>query len=158
MAKKAAQPQKKREPPAAGKGTAVQVRMQPDELAAIDAWIASRGERRKRPEAIRQLIQSGLLANKAGLALERIKLVFLVGSLKEILEMTLAEAVRSKGSDGPRWLEQYESELILSAKQNTHSQGLSYEDEAKTVSGLIDLLKYIFAVARGDLAKRGKNG
>jgi hypothetical protein len=98
-----------------------------------------------------------LLANKPDSAINRATPVFFMGSLKEILEMTLAETVRSKGSEGARWLEQYESELILSAKRNTHSLGLSYDDEANLVSSLIELLKYIFAVARRDLAEGGED-
>jgi hypothetical protein len=36
-------------------GTPVMVRLQPDQLADIDAWIATRTHRLTRPEAIRQL-------------------------------------------------------------------------------------------------------
>lgn len=43
---------KKRAP---GPGAQIQVRMQPDQLADIDAWIATRSHPMTRPEAIRQL-------------------------------------------------------------------------------------------------------
>jgi hypothetical protein len=64
MAKKTVQPRKKRGPPATGKGTPVQVRMQPEELAALDAWITTLGEKRTRPAAIRRLVEIGLKAKK----------------------------------------------------------------------------------------------
>lgn len=47
---------KKRGPPATGKGTLIGVRLQPPELAQLDAW----REEMTRPEAIRQLIKQGL--------------------------------------------------------------------------------------------------
>lgn len=36
------------------------VRLQPDDLAALDAWIAMQADQPSRPEAIRQLIASSL--------------------------------------------------------------------------------------------------
>jgi Ribbon-helix-helix protein, copG family len=47
--------------PATGKGTLVGVRIQPDDLAAIDAWAAAHGC--NRAEAIRRLAKLGLLAD-----------------------------------------------------------------------------------------------
>ena len=41
--------------PASGKGTPILVRLQPDQLADIDAWIATRAHPMTRPEALRQL-------------------------------------------------------------------------------------------------------
>jgi hypothetical protein len=54
------QPQKRRGPPATGKGMPIQVRMQPAELAALDAWISKQSETPSRPEAIRRLVELGL--------------------------------------------------------------------------------------------------
>lgn len=49
---------KKRGPKPSGVGTPIQVRLQPDQLAALDAWIEGQVEPRpSRPEAIRQLIE-----------------------------------------------------------------------------------------------------
>ena len=48
---------------ATGKGIAVGVRIQPDDLVAIDEWADVQGC--TRPEAIRRLTQMGLLADKA---------------------------------------------------------------------------------------------
>lgn len=43
--------------PATGKGLPVQVRLQPDQLAALDAWIAKLPDPKpSRPEAIRQAL------------------------------------------------------------------------------------------------------
>ncbi len=47
--------------PATGKGTLVGVRIQPDDLAAIDEWAAANGC--NRAEAIRRLAKMGLLAD-----------------------------------------------------------------------------------------------
>ena len=58
MAKQLVQPRKR--PPAAG--TPVQVRLQPDALKRLDAWI-KRGDKRarpSRPEAIRHLVDEAL--------------------------------------------------------------------------------------------------
>ena len=38
----------------------VGVRLQPDQLAALDAWIAHQPDKLSRPEAIRQLAEKGL--------------------------------------------------------------------------------------------------
>ena len=46
--------------PATGKGTPVMVRLQPDQLAALDAWIASQPKPLSRPEALRRLAGRGL--------------------------------------------------------------------------------------------------
>jgi hypothetical protein len=51
---------KKRGPPATGKGTLIGVRLQPPDLAELDA---SR-EDMTRPEAIRQLVKLGLKAKR----------------------------------------------------------------------------------------------
>jgi hypothetical protein len=80
-------------------------------------------------------------------------LALFFASLKEILEITLVEAAKSKGHDGLAWLDRYESEIIFQAKQ-THTHGMSFEDEAHDVGALIDVLKLIFATARGRLAER----
>lgn len=49
-------------PVTTGTGTVIGVRMLDDRLAAIDAWIAKRGEDIGRPEAIRRLVELGLKA------------------------------------------------------------------------------------------------
>jgi len=55
---------KKRGPPPTGKGEPIVVRMQPQLLAVLDAWI---GKQKppfpSRPEAVRRLVKSGLKAN-----------------------------------------------------------------------------------------------
>lgn len=50
------QPQKKRGPAPTGKGTPVQVRIQPDTLAKIDAWASRHGT--TRPKAILGMIEA----------------------------------------------------------------------------------------------------
>lgn len=58
---------KSRGRPATGQGTLLGVRLQPDQLAAIDAWTEKqRGEGMTRPEAIRRLIDLGLKAKTKG--------------------------------------------------------------------------------------------
>jgi len=51
---------KKRGRPAIGQGTPVQIRLQPDQLAALDAWIAERDAKLGRPEAIRLILKEKL--------------------------------------------------------------------------------------------------
>jgi len=52
---------KKRKGPApTGKGTLVGVRLQPDQLAALDAWIAKQPEPMTRPEAVRRVLAKGM--------------------------------------------------------------------------------------------------
>ncbi len=63
MAKTSVVPQKKRGPPPTGKGIQVGERWHPSELAAIDAWIASSGDKNiTRAHAIRRLVALGLRA------------------------------------------------------------------------------------------------
>lgn len=48
---------KRRGRPSTGKGVQIGVRLQPDQLAALDAWIARQDEPRpSRPEAVRQML------------------------------------------------------------------------------------------------------
>jgi hypothetical protein len=47
-------------PAPTGKGTPIQVRLQPDALARLDAWIAAQPDNPSRPEAIRRLFELGL--------------------------------------------------------------------------------------------------
>ncbi|WP_273303738.1 ribbon-helix-helix domain-containing protein [Sphingomonas ursincola] len=42
--------------PATGKGVPISVRLQPDQLAALDAWIEAQGGGISRPEAVRRII------------------------------------------------------------------------------------------------------
>jgi metal-responsive CopG/Arc/MetJ family transcriptional regulator len=59
------QPRKRRGPPPTGKGTPVQVRLQPDLLAALDAFIKGAPKPKPtRPEAIRRLVEAGLKSPK----------------------------------------------------------------------------------------------
>jgi hypothetical protein len=55
---------KKRGPAATGIGTLVGVRLQPDDLAAVDAWRDEQDDAPTRPEAIRRLVEIGLKARK----------------------------------------------------------------------------------------------
>jgi hypothetical protein len=64
MAKKTVLAKKKRGPAPTGKGTQVVVRLQPDPLAALDAWVAKQKDSPTRAEAIRRLVDLGLKANK----------------------------------------------------------------------------------------------
>ncbi|HXL09210.1 MAG TPA: hypothetical protein VN966_03225 [Candidatus Bathyarchaeia archaeon] len=57
MAKKTVQP-KKRGPAPTGKGTPIQVRLQPSQLKALDAWIDKQDVPLTRPEAIRAMMET----------------------------------------------------------------------------------------------------
>ena len=55
-------PKKKRGRPArGGRGEGVLVRLQPDRLAAVDAWIAKQNAPMTRPEAIRAMLDAVLV-------------------------------------------------------------------------------------------------
>jgi len=64
MKRKIVTTKKRRGPPPTGKGTLIGVRMQPDDLAVLDSWIASDGRGLTRPQAIRLLVELGLSAAK----------------------------------------------------------------------------------------------
>ena len=55
---------KRRGPAPTGKGTLIGVRMQPDELAVLDAWIARQEPDVSRPQAIRRLVAQALKAKQ----------------------------------------------------------------------------------------------
>jgi hypothetical protein len=55
---------KRRGPAPTGIGTLVGVRLQPDRLAALDAWIATQGTPMTRPEAIRAMFDAVLVVAK----------------------------------------------------------------------------------------------
>jgi hypothetical protein len=46
------------------KGTLIGVRMQPDELELLDAWVDKQKDAYTRPEAIRRLVELGLKAKR----------------------------------------------------------------------------------------------
>lgn len=55
---------KRRGPAPTGKGLPVTVRLQPDQLSALDGWIAEQPEPRPtRPEAVRAILRERLGAN-----------------------------------------------------------------------------------------------
>jgi anti-sigma factor RsiW len=56
---------KKPGPPPTGKGTLIGVRLQPPELARVDAWIAAQDDAPSRPEAIRRILDKTLPAESA---------------------------------------------------------------------------------------------
>jgi hypothetical protein len=51
---------KKPGPAPTGKGELIGVRIQPDQMKTLDAWIADQGDRPSRPEAIRRLVEQAL--------------------------------------------------------------------------------------------------
>ena len=59
-------PKKKRGPPATGQGTQIQVRLQPDDLTAVDDWIAKQDTAQTRQEAIRTLMRQALRSKTKG--------------------------------------------------------------------------------------------
>jgi hypothetical protein len=61
MKRKTVITKKRRGPAPTGKGTLVGVRLQPDRLAAVDAWIAKQNTTMTRPEAIRSMLDAVLV-------------------------------------------------------------------------------------------------
>ena len=55
-------PKKRGRKPSGGRQPGILVRLQPEDLAALDAWIAARGDNPSRPEAVRTLIRLGMTA------------------------------------------------------------------------------------------------
>ena len=53
---------KRRGPKPTGQGHVVGVRLQPDDLAALDSWVATQEDEPARPEAIRRLMRHALAA------------------------------------------------------------------------------------------------
>ena len=51
---------RKRGPKPTGKGTPIQVRLQPDQLSKVDAWRDAQDDKPTRPEAIRRLVADRL--------------------------------------------------------------------------------------------------
>ena len=70
MAKRTVLAKKRRGPAATGKGVQVVVRLQPDQLRALDDWIASQDKSLTRPEAMRAMLTIGI-ASQSGSALPR---------------------------------------------------------------------------------------
>lgn len=51
---------KRKGPVPTGKGSPILVRLQPEPLAAVDAWREDQPDKPTRPEAIRRLVEKGL--------------------------------------------------------------------------------------------------
>ena len=64
MKRQSATPPKKRGPPATGKGEPILVRLQPAQLAGLDAWIARQDAQLSRPEAIRRLLEQAFAVSQ----------------------------------------------------------------------------------------------
>jgi hypothetical protein len=62
MSKQTVLSQKRRGPAPTGKGTLIGVRLQPPELSELDDWAARQSDTPSRPEALRRLMEYGLLA------------------------------------------------------------------------------------------------
>lgn len=60
MSRKAIPDIRKRGRPAIGEGTPVLVRLRPEELEKLDAWIKKKAPEDSRPEAIRKLMALGM--------------------------------------------------------------------------------------------------
>jgi hypothetical protein len=60
MAKQTVITKKRRGPAPTGKGTLLGVRLQPEGLAKLDAWITRQKDGPTRPEAIRRLVEAAL--------------------------------------------------------------------------------------------------
>jgi hypothetical protein len=73
MGKQSMLAKKKRGPPPTGKGVQVVVRMQPDPLAALDAWVAKQKDELTRAEAIRRLVELGLTVKTKAAPSERLR-------------------------------------------------------------------------------------
>jgi hypothetical protein len=65
MVKQTVITQKRRGPAPTGKGTLIGVRLQPDDLNKIDAYIAKQPDAPSRPEALRRVPNSALPKQKA---------------------------------------------------------------------------------------------
>lgn len=93
MKKTTVVPKKKRGPPATGKGTQIQVRLQPDHLAGLDNWIAKNEPGMSRADAIRQmaLTMLGLIQKKTDRRYEPAVQIF----LKQIADRNV-QKVRAK--------------------------------------------------------------
>lgn len=53
-------PKKRGRPWTGGRGIGIMVRLQPDQLTAVDAWAGKQSDKPSRPEAIRRLVSRGL--------------------------------------------------------------------------------------------------
>jgi len=62
MAKQTVITRKRRGPAPTGKGTLIGVRLQPDQLKALDGWISKQDEPLTRPEAMRAMLATVLKA------------------------------------------------------------------------------------------------
>lgn len=51
---------KRRGPAPTGQGTPIMVRLNPEQLAAVDAWAVKQDDEPSRPEAIRRLVAKAL--------------------------------------------------------------------------------------------------
>lgn len=69
MERQSARKGRRRGPLPTGKGTLVGVRLQPADLSALDRWIRLQGEHQTRPEAIRKLVNTGLVISGIARAL-----------------------------------------------------------------------------------------
>jgi hypothetical protein len=72
MARRSVMPQKKVKRGAPGKGTLINLRLAPGPLARVDQWAASQKDAPSRPEAVRRLVELGLVsAPRAGVRPEK---------------------------------------------------------------------------------------
>jgi hypothetical protein len=75
---------------------------------------------------------------------------------QEALRTTLKELYYLKGPNGPKWLNEFEQKLLSDAK-GTVSEGVSMDDELKTVEGTMAMLRFVFLDVRTEIANNAKN-
>ncbi|WP_179944852.1 hypothetical protein [Blastochloris viridis] len=68
MKKQTVEPKKRRGPPPTGKGESVHLRLQPEIMAALDAWRHGQPDAPTRPEAVRRLVERELTASVGQMA------------------------------------------------------------------------------------------
>lgn len=86
---------------------------------------------------------------------QRILALSLVATQGALLT-TLKELYYLKGANGPKWLDDYEHQLLSRAKR-TVSEGLSMEDELKTIEGTMAMLQFVFIGVRAEITKEAKD-
>jgi hypothetical protein len=75
---------------------------------------------------------------------------------QDALRRTLKELYYLKGTDGAKWLDDFEQQLLSDAK-GTVSEGVSMEDELKAVEGSIQMLRFVFMGVRSEIADEAEN-
>jgi hypothetical protein len=85
---------------------------------------------------------------------QRNRLAHISSTLTSALDAALTEVCKMKGSEANAWLDEFERQQQLDAK-NSVAEGLSFEEEAKSIESSLGVIHMIVSEIRKKISGEG---